>query len=132
MFDLNREKWGIFKRKHNLSKSSIFNRADVGPHIDRFETALATFNLSKSKQDLGTAFKRLEELEKAFDKFMDLKKAKLELSTDAETQIKAWKKQLDELKTNLRNIYQAFPKRLEAADRKQLDAKLKRALPGYK
>jgi hypothetical protein len=128
---LDRNEWGIFKRRYQLSKSSIFNRADVGPHIEEFQTALAAYKQSHSGKDLLRAHKRLEALRRAFDKFIELKQGKLELTTEAKDKIDEWKKQLDAVEKDLATQCIKHPDKLKQADCKQMDGTLKKMFPSY-
>ncbi len=104
VLDLDREKWKQFKTDNNLSKSSFFKKADVGPTIDKFQTAVERFRDSKSQKDLMSVFSKAEELQKAFAKFIQLKEAKDELSDAAKTKIKKWSGQLDNVNTALAKL----------------------------
>lgn len=126
---LDREKWKQFKTDNDLSKSSFFKKADVGPTIDKFQDAVAAYRKSKSKKDLMSAFKKAEDLQKAFAKFINLKEAKAELSATAKQKIEKWSAQLDSVATALAKIYDTQKEKLEANDLKQLDQTLDQILP---
>src|SRR5690606_30598957 len=70
VLELNRDKWKEFKNKHDFSKSSFFSKADVGPTIDKFQDAVARFQKTRAQKDLMSAFKKAQDLQKAFAKFI--------------------------------------------------------------
>lgn len=129
VLELDRDKWKQFKTDNNLSKSSFFKKADVGPTIDKFQDAIVAYRKSKSKKDLMSAFKKAEDLQKAFAKFINLKEAKDELSTAAKQKIQKWSGQLDNVAKVLAKTYDEHKEKLEANDVKELDKTLNEILP---
>jgi hypothetical protein len=103
-FTLTRDAWKKFKTDNDLSKSSIFSRADVGPTIDKFWEAANAFSTAKTTDTVRKLFTKCTDLEKAFDKFIALKEIKNELKAPAKAKIEAWKKELEQTKTALATI----------------------------
>ncbi len=129
VLELDRDKWKQFKTDNNLSKSSFFKKADVGPTIDKFQDAVVAFRKTKSQKDLMSAFKKAEDLQKAFAKFINLKEAKDELSAPAKQKIQKWSTQLDSVTKTLAKIHGEFEETLKANDVKELDKTLDQILP---
>jgi hypothetical protein len=118
---LNRDQWKKFKETNNLSKSSFFNKADVGPQIDKFQKALEDCKKSPGQKSLMAAFTKAQDLQKAFNKFIDLKETKNELKPPAKTQIQTWHGELDTAVQGLAKLYKGSEKgELKAADAKNM------------
>lgn len=117
---LNRDAWKKFKETNNLSKSSFFNKADVGPSIDSFQKAMDACKASPGAKTLATCVSKAVDLEKAFAKFIQLKEAKAELKEPAKKQLEAWSKELKECSTGLAKLYKSSEKDLKAGDVKNL------------
>jgi len=126
---LDRDKWKQFKTDNNLSKSSFFKKADVGPTIDKFQDSVVAFRKSKSQKDLMSCFKRAQDLQKAFAKFIGLKEAKDELSAAAKQKIQKWSGELDNVTTALAKVYDQHKEELQANDAKQLDKTFDQLFP---
>lgn len=105
VFTLSRNTWKKFKTDNDLSKSSFFKKADVGPTIEKFQSSYEKLMQSKGQKDLMTCHSRCLDLQKAFDKFIDLKEAKGELKPAAKTQLNTWKKELAGLEKLLKLLY---------------------------
>ena len=97
-FQLRREAWRDFKTHNNLSKSSIFNKADVGPHIDAWWSAYDQYKKSKNWKTFRPLVTKLTDLQKAFTKFIALKEAMDEFRDhpEAKQQILTWQEEVDE------------------------------------
>ncbi|HEX4000661.1 MAG TPA: hypothetical protein VHX65_19085 [Pirellulales bacterium] len=121
---LTRDKWKTFKEKNNLSKSSFFSKADVGPHIDSFQKALEDCKKSPGQKSLMAAFSKGETLNKAFEKFIGLKEAKDELKPDAKKQLETWRGELSAMVQGLAKLYKSSEKDLQAGDTKNLNSQL--------
>lgn len=121
---LDRDKWKQFKEANGFSKSSFFKKADVGPTIDKFQTAMKKFEASKSEKDLMDAFKKAEALKAAFAKFINLKEAKAEMTAGAKQRLEKWSGELDDYVIRLAKFVKAFPAILKANDKKQMDEQL--------
>lgn len=117
VYELSRAKWQLFKKDNNLSKSSVFSKADVGPHIDKFQSAVENFEKVGGKKNLTTAFKKAGDLQKAFTKFINLKEAKGELSAPAKAKITKWKSQLDTIETKLAVFHETYKDELAEVDK---------------
>jgi len=74
------------KRTTTFSKSSVFNKADVGPHIDALWKACEQYARAKGWQSFLPLVKKLTDLQTAFGKFIALKEAKDELTPAAKSQ----------------------------------------------
>ena len=118
--DLTREKWREFKEKNNLSKSSFFSKADVGPTIDSLQKAVTAFKGSATKRNLESVVKKAGELQKAFAKFIQLKEFKEELKDDAKARINKWSAQINDLTAQMADIYRQCKEELKENDRKEL------------
>jgi hypothetical protein len=129
---LNRAKWKKFKTDHNLSKSSFFAKADVGPTIEDFEKAALKFAKSVSEKDLMTLFSKCQKLQAAFKKFIALKEAKAELTPEAKKQIQAWDGELDGIATDLAKLVKDAPEMLKRGDVKQLEDNFETMFPWAK
>ncbi len=122
---LNRDKWKKFKEDNNLSKSSFFNKADVGPTIDKFQKALDDCKKNPGEKSLMAAFSKAQDLQKAFNKFIELKETKQELKGPAKTQIETWHTELEEAVQGLAKLYKgAGQKPLQASDAKNMRERL--------
>ena len=121
---LTRAKWKTFKTDNNLSKSSLFNKADVGPSIDAFATAYAAFKTSKGAKDLLKASGKLTDLQKAFTKFIAIKELKDEMTPQAKTQIETWHRELDGVMKSLAVIVKKHEPELKLNDAKIMNADL--------
>jgi hypothetical protein len=126
-FTLTRDAWKRFKADNELSKSSVFNKADVGPSIDAFWTAAQAFNRAKTTDTVRKLFTKASDLEKAFGKFIALKETKAELKPPAKNQIEKWKQELDETKTDLANIAAKYKDDLADNQKQAMLATLKSA-----
>ncbi|XZE32885.1 hypothetical protein SH501x_003651 [Pirellulaceae bacterium SH501] len=113
---LTREKWKRFKQDNNLSKSSFFKKADVGPQLDKFQKALDSCKRTPGKKSLSKCFSEADKLEKAIDKFIKLKEAKAELDEKATKQLKAWSKELDSVTKGLAKLYKETGDDLDKQD----------------
>ncbi len=122
-FTLTRAKWRQFKDDNNLSKSSFFKKADVGPHIDSFQKAVAAFKSKPGKKPLESCFMKAVALQKAFEKFISLKEAKAELTPAAKAQLKTWSEQVEQTSKQLASMWKAAKPQLEQLDIKNLDEK---------
>jgi len=107
-FTLTRDAWKKFKTDNNLSKSSFFSKADVGPSIDAFWKAAEAFSQAKTTDSVRKLFTKAGDLDKAFGKFIGLKEAKAELKAGAKSQIEAWKRELDETQKALAVISEKY------------------------
>ena len=121
---LNRDKWKKFKEANDLSKSSFFNKADVGPHIDSFQKALEACKKSPGQKSLMTCFTKADDLNKAFKKFIALKETKAELKAPAKTQLEIWSKELDAVVVGLAKLQKDSEKDLKAGDVTNLNKSL--------
>jgi hypothetical protein len=126
-FTLTRDAWKRFKADNELSKSSVFNKADVGPSIDAVWTAAQAFNRAKTTDTVRKLFTKASDLEKAFGKFIALKETKAELKPPAKNQIEKWKQELDETKTDLANIAAKYKDDLADNQKQAMLATLKSA-----
>ena len=124
-FTLTRDAWKKFKADNNLSKSSVFNKADVGPHIDSLWKACEQYSRAKGWQTFTPLVKKLIDLQTAFAKFIALKEAKDELTAAAKSQIQTWQKQLNDAVFELRNIAGKKENELKQEDVNALDHQLK-------
>ena len=123
-FTLTRDAWKKFKTDNDLSKSSIFNKADVGPHIDSLWKANEQYKRDKGWKAVITLITKLTDLQKAFTKFIALKEAKDELSAAAKGQIQTWHKQLDDAVSGLRDYAGKNEDQLRQKDLNVLDRQL--------
>jgi hypothetical protein len=123
-FTLTRDAWKKFKTDNNLSKSSVFNKADVGPHIDSLWKACEQYSRMKGWETFRPLVTKLTDLQKAFGKFIALKEAKEELSADAKRQIQTWQAQLEGAAAELRKIAAEDENKLRQKDVHELDGVL--------
>src|SRR5262245_51991975 len=123
-FTLTRDAWKKFKADNNLSKSSVFNKADVGPHIDSLWKACEQYARAKGWQSFLPLVRKLLELQKAFGKFIALKEAKDELTPAAKSQIQTWQKQVNDAVFELAKIGGQDENKLKEKDVKDLDGVL--------
>jgi hypothetical protein len=123
-FELTRETWQLFKKNNDISKSSAFNRADVGPHIDSFWKARDQYKAAKTWTNINTLIKKLTDLQAAFAKFRDLKEAKGQLNDVARAQLTKWHDQLEEAVAKLRLKKTESTGELKAEDARDMDGKL--------
>jgi len=121
---LNRDKWKKFKEANDLSKSSFFNKADVGPHIDSFQKALEACKKSPGQKSLMTCFTKASDLKAAFQKFVALKETKAELKGPAKTQLEEWSKELEAVVVGLAKLQRDSEKDLKAGDVTNLNKSL--------
>jgi hypothetical protein len=121
---LNRDKWKKFKEDNNLSKSSFFSKADVGPHIDSFQKALEACKKSPGQKSLMTCFTKADDLKKAFQKFIALKETKTELKAPAKAQLETWSKELESVVVGLAKLQKDSEKDLKAGDVTNLNKNL--------
>ena len=129
VLDLDRAKWQTFKTTNNLSKSSFFNKADVGPNIDAFQKAVAEYRTAKSEKSLMKVFGKATDLQKAFKKFLDIKEGKNELTNDSRAKIEKWASQLDTVQKTLAVTHEKFEAKLKQGDYDEMDKTLKECLP---
>jgi hypothetical protein len=118
---LTRGKWRTFKTQNQLSKSSFFNKADVGPSVEAFANAYANFKKTRSMNDLLKASSKLTDLQKAFTKFLAIKEVKQELTAGSRLQIETWKDQLDDVMKEMALYLQNNEAKLKKNDKKGLD-----------
>jgi hypothetical protein len=131
VLDLTRAKWKQFKADNNLSKSSFFNKADVGPTIEEFAKALEAFKKQPSTKGLMTMSRKSTALKAAFTKFINLKEAKAELTPPAKAKIEKWKTQLDSVDVQLAQMFKKHEKVLNEGDAKILTNTLDKIFPGF-
>ena len=115
-FTLTRANWQTFKTTNNLSKSSWFSKADVGPTIDKFHVAYAAWKKQRGLKSLMECSKRADDLKKAFEKFIALKETRNEMTPTAKTQIEAWHTQLGNLGIKLAVVFRDNEKELKEKD----------------
>lgn len=121
---LTRDKWKRFKEDNNLSKSSFFKKADVGPQLDKFQKSLDACKSMPGKKSLGKCFTEAGKLEAAIEKFIKLKEAKAELDEKANKQLKAWSKELGSITKSLAKLYKASGDDLGKEDAKAMENQL--------
>jgi hypothetical protein len=126
-FTLTRDAWKKFKTDNNLSKSSAFNKADVGPHIDSLWKACEQYSREKGWKAFRPLVTKLTDLQKAFIKFIALKEAKEELTPAAKNQIQTWQKQLNDAVFALREHAATQENELREVDVNALDRQLNQA-----
>ncbi|HQV29497.1 MAG TPA: hypothetical protein PLG23_15285 [Thermoflexales bacterium] len=125
-FTLKRDSWKTFKTQNNLSKSSWFSKADVGPTIDKFWAAKDLWDKAWGMTSLRKFFTAATNLQAAFDKFIKLKVAKGEMSETVRSQIATWKQEIDVVVRMLADANQKSQKELLEADAIRLRANLKK------
>ena len=129
VYELDRDKWKAFKAEFNLSKSSFFNKADVGPTIDKFQSAMTTFAKSGGEKNLRAAFVKAQDLQKAFEKFIDLKEVEKELTLPAKAKIEKWHGQLNDCVKVLAQVHQKYKDDLKEEDKVNMTNTLKEQFP---
>ncbi|AMV33500.1 hypothetical protein VN12_15340 [Pirellula sp. SH-Sr6A] len=121
---LTRDKWRKFKDENNLSKSSFFKKADVGPQLEKFQKALDACKNTPGKKSLGKCFTEADKLETAIEKFIKLKEAKAELDEKANKQLKSWSKELGSITKSLAKLYKESGEELANEDAKNMKNQL--------
>jgi hypothetical protein len=117
VYELSRKKWQEFKKTHDLPKSTVFKKADVGPTIDKFQVAVQNFTKVGGQKNLIAAFKKAEDLKKAFEKFINQKEAKDQLPKAAKDKITKWQGQLENVRTGLAQYQAAYKDDLKDEDK---------------
>jgi len=125
-FTLTRDAWKKFKADNNLSKSSAFSRADVGPHIDSLSKAYEQYKSEGGFKNIMSVISKLTDLDKAFAKFIALKETKEELIPDGEAkkQIETWQGQLKAAKDALSEFARISEGALQQKDVENFKARL--------
>jgi hypothetical protein len=118
---INRTQWKKFKDDNDLSKSSFFKKADVGPTIDSFQKASDKFLNTRGLKDLLALNGKARDMKKAFEKFIGLKEAKAELTATAKTQIENWLEEVTAIENWLALQYAVNEKKLKANDVVEMD-----------
>ncbi len=118
---LDRDKWKKFKTANNLSKSSVFKKADVGPLIEKFQKSVNECKKNPGEKSLLKCFGAADKLERAFQKFIKLKEAKQELQEDARKQLLKWEKELDSVVKGLAKLHKGSQKDLQQGDAKNME-----------
>jgi hypothetical protein len=123
-FTLTRDAWKKFKADNNLSKSSVFSKADVGPHIDSLSKAYEQYKKEGGFKNIMSVISKLTDLDKAFAKFIALKETKDELKPDAKKQIETWQSQLKAAVAALSEFARISENALQQKDVENFQARL--------
>jgi hypothetical protein len=118
---INRTAWKKFKDDNNLSNSSFFSKADVGPTIDSFQKASEKFLNSRGMKDLLALNGKARDMKKAFAKFIGLKEAKAELTATAKSQVEKWLQEVTDIEDWLALEYAKNEKKLKTNDVLEMD-----------
>lgn len=121
VMSLTRKEWRKFKKENNLERSAVLKKADVGPSIVKFQKAVSLCEDAPGKKSLEECLLKASNLEKAFEKFIKLKKGEVQLSKSAENRIEEWKSELGKVVAGLAKLHKTAGKELDDADAKNMD-----------
>ncbi len=115
-FTLTRRRWREFKTDNGLTKSPMFKKADVGPSLVRLQKSLKKWDADQGEKALGSVLVAADKVKKAFAKFIKFKNEQGEMTKSAETQIKNWETELDNIVDFLGVVYRKNPTKLKEKD----------------